>query len=187
MKILTATFSKFVAFLVASKLDLKTSRDWEHSQTSLSDYPTYSELQKFLKVRTLSVEDRNSLPKWKSEEKKSEAKKSFESSTEKKSYSGAASKANCIVFNECHYLHLCEVFLSKSAEDRFEIVKKNRPYLKCFNSGHQVVNFKRNNCSKCDGRHSTFLHSDIALSTTKSTKHTASVDTTESNTSSKLI
>lgn len=35
------TFSKFTAYLVATKLDFRTNKNWELSQTSYSDFPTY--------------------------------------------------------------------------------------------------------------------------------------------------
>ena len=52
------TFSQFLTFLVVSKLDKFTSRDWQNSLKTTDNYPKFEELELFLRNRTFAAEER---------------------------------------------------------------------------------------------------------------------------------
>jgi len=49
------TFSKFIAYLAASKLDRKTFDDWENTNTDVEVTPTFDQLKAFLKSRSFAL------------------------------------------------------------------------------------------------------------------------------------
>ncbi|XP_065213364.1 uncharacterized protein LOC135840665 [Planococcus citri] len=163
--------SPLVAFLVSRKISEKLRTDWENSNHDYSVYPSFDSLARFLINRSFSYET-SSAASNSSDASKSSTKdsgpKGKSSSVPEKKLSAAAKSSNgpsapkCSVCDDNHYLNQCQVFKNKSVSDRFDFVKMNKLCLKCFNPYHNVFSCKRNNCTKCNGKHHTLLHREIS-------------------------
>lgn len=162
-EVIDQTFSKFVTYIVSSKLDPRTYKDWENSITTTDSYPQFGELQKFLRIRSFNVLDRvvenNSTLKI---NKNSKQSVSASSSSEKKSLVTSIKKLKCIVCEEPHFLNQCNRFISKTVGERFELVKKHKLCVKCFSPFHVVADCKRYNCRTCNGNHHLLLHRETS-------------------------
>lgn len=120
------TFSKFITYIVSSKLDSKTTRDWENSITSVNTYPSFNEIQKFLQIRSFNSEERVTDTSSTSS-KIIRPPKLVINQTERKSFIANANsnKVKCVVCQEGHFLNQCKVFTAKNANECFDIVKKH--------------------------------------------------------------
>ena len=105
-----STFSKCVAYLVGTKIDATTLKDWKNLLTSNEAYPTFEEMQEFLQNRSLTMEECS--------KENTEVKQK----TEKKSFAVAA-KGKCIACSGNHFLNQCPEFKSKRPQERHSIVK----------------------------------------------------------------
>ena len=182
------TFSRYITFVVASKLDFRTCEDWENSIPSTRSYPKFDELQKFLQNRAFNVEDRSTETNH-STKPQTKTTKTVVTPTEKKSFAttssnSSSSKIKCVVCQQGHYLNQCKIFESKNVSERFEIVKKNKLCIKCFNPYHSVSDCKRPECKFCNGNHHSMLHrenSTINRTQTQKLENQQSTTTTTSN------
>ncbi len=165
-EIINDTFSKFITYIVSSKLDPRTAKDWENSIDSISSYPSFNELEKFLRIRSFNAEDRAveniaNYPKIsKGVKPNSVEKKSFiaNSNVGSASVANVSNKLKCVVCQEAHFLNQCKSFIAKTVFDRFEIIKKHKLCVKCFSPFHAVSDCKRPNCRHCNGNHHSMLH-----------------------------
>ena len=161
--------SPLITFIVARKLPEKLRVDWENSQHDYSTYPSFDPMYNFLSNRCFAYETVNPTEGLSKEKLVSvNTPKITKTSTvhEKKSF--AVSKKSpsnnnslkCVVCAESHFLNQCKMFEAKSPSERFEIVKKHKLCIKCFNPFHTVIACKRWSCVKCQGNHHVMLHRD---------------------------
>ncbi len=73
-------------------------------------------------------------------------------------------KPKCVLCAQNHYLNQCVDFKAKSPQDRYEVVKKNRLCLICFDSRHGISDCKSKFVCNCDSRHSSLLHFEFKKS-----------------------
>lgn len=124
-------------------------QNWKNSLVSVNKYPKFDQLSKCLQNCTIEVNDRITYDKL----FKSIAKKS---SSDQVSYSMVKNK--CVLCSNSHYLNQYSKFLSKNSQDRFEIVKRNRLCLICFNWGLFVSDYTLWLACKCGAKHNLSFH-----------------------------
>lgn len=149
------TFSRFIAYLVSTKLDKKTAEDWENSFTSTKSFPLYNDLQKFLQARLFSVEERNS-------DKQPVKSTPTKTTSVKSSYTVGKQISKCSSCKkDAHPIYRCGSFLDKTPRERYEFVKRNKLCVLCLQSGHSCSNCPNSSskfaCS-CNEPHNYLLH-----------------------------
>lgn len=159
------TMSAFVSYVISTKLDPYTRRDWKNSCTDISNYPTFEELEKFLNSRTFSLEDP---PQFRTDKVNAPsttnaittaAKKAPEKSSQpKRSFVVNSDQTKCVMCSEMHTLSSCTDFIGKNSYERYIVVKKGRLCIKCLGTGHNTSHCKSSNCKECDSPHHTLLH-----------------------------
>lgn len=159
------TFSRYIAFVVTTRLDKKTSEDWEHSVTSTKTFPLYQDLQKFLVARLFSIEekvsDKFSKP---ASSKQAQWKSSFNSSYVNTSKESDKITDKCsLCHKEKHPVFRCDKFRAKTPRERFEHAKKHRLCIVCLAPNHSCNSCPNRSekvkCS-CGQPHNYLLHFD---------------------------
>lgn len=155
-------WSTILSYLVSSKLDDATKRDFENSIEDKKVYPSFKTLTDFLEVRASAADERKGLvirekPKSYPPTKPLASKGKVEES--KRSFS-TNSSTKCWACSSSHLLIECSVFLRKTPNERYELVKKNGLCANCFGKGHKTFDCRRSLCKTCSQKHHTLLHFD---------------------------
>lgn len=141
------TFSRYITYHITLCLDQVATKDWENSISTTQSYPVFEELQKFLQLGAFAVED-----------KITEAEL-FKQKSEKKSFATTGqAKQKCVVCSQPYLLFQCNEFMNKKLEERFDIVKKHKLCILCFNPHHSIVSCRSRPCPRCGNRHNSLLH-----------------------------
>lgn len=178
-----STFSRYIAYIVSSKLDSRTLKDWENSFTSFDSFPTYDDLREFLQQRSFAIIDSstskpkpssNSSPKSPPSSRKTKSTFSISSNSSSSTHSllkpsSSSSNSNhapsfkpqCSFCPKDHYITNCTDFMNLSPLQRFERAKGKHLCIKCLRSGHLVIDCRSGNCRECQGKHHTLLHRDV--------------------------
>lgn len=147
----TQSWDTLIIYIINSKLDSKTSREWEERKSELK-YITLKEFQLFLKNKADLLETiymSNKVDKYKH-------------TTE--NVKGLAAVTNteqsicCPVCNESHRIYNCHKFLSQSINERADSVRKLKLCINCLRPGHQARVCRLGTCTKCSRSHNTLLH-----------------------------
>ncbi|XP_045542800.1 uncharacterized protein LOC123723621 [Papilio machaon] len=154
LKINVDHWDVIVNYLVVSKLDPESRKQWEiHvSQSESNSLPTWLDLTKFLETRFRTLEMVN-LPK------AIVKHKSFHSTIEKR---GATSQnIACTMCSGPHILFQCKKFGEQSPEERSEFVRLKRLCFNCLAHNHSVRFCRQSTCCRrCGKRHHSLLHLD---------------------------
>lgn len=171
-----------VVYLTVTRLDTQSKKEWEthlaNSENSESP-PTFEDLKKFLKTRRTTLEslERSNAQVKKIEKTNHQTKNKVQanvaaaSSTSKprrlfinnsnKSIGSAGTKPrSCIACNKEHSLFDCDVFTSKSHDERKNIIGSKRLCYNCFGP-HRIAQCpSKSRCQTCAGMHHTLLHTE---------------------------
>lgn len=151
-------FLRFLTFLVSSKLDKFTVRDWQNSLKSTDEYPQFEQLESFLKNRTFAAEERHEQGKVTSTFPKSTDKENRKHN-DRKSYVTIDNK-KCVICAESHPLFRCSKFLALKPQERQRTAKKYQLCLVCLNNSctQKASKCESKFACKCGGRHNYLLH-----------------------------
>lgn len=151
----------FVIYLVVSKLDPESIKQWEYQLGVLSnDLPTWTQLSEFLesKFRSLEMIDSNKV-----RNNTNTKSKSFHGSIESKKNNSNIPK--CSKCKGEHYLYNCKEFSQLSVKERQDYVKNNNLCFNCFSPSHPVFKCRNSaSCKRCGRRHHSLLHVEKGVS-----------------------
>lgn len=148
------TFSRSIAFMVTSKLDKETAKDWNNYSSSSDRYPLHTDLFKFLQNRTFVIEERKIV---KITEKKRDVKDGVTKPV-KKTFATSSSKIECPMCGNTHYLNKCEQFKKLSPRRRFAFAAKLHLCFICFSPEHGSDDCKFMYRCRCGKPHHSLLH-----------------------------
>ncbi|XP_030761095.1 uncharacterized protein LOC115886162 [Sitophilus oryzae] len=173
-----------IIYIVTSKLDTGTIRDWEEYISKL-DVPKLSDLKSFLKSKAdllETIELKGSDTRYKSNKINSSKvllnndtdeninSQVLVSNTHANAHDSNDNKIICVFCKrENHFIRNCADFLKLSPTDRVEQVKRLRLCLNCLRFGHKNTECRLSNCRKCNGRHNTLIHISIRNNTQNNT------------------
>lgn len=155
-------WSTILSYLLSTKLDDATKRDFENSIENKKSYPSFKELSHFLETRASAVEERKGIST--SDKPKNQSvvtqpsKASSGSESKKKSYATSASFPKCVTCGNQHILIECKQFESKSPQERYDVIQKNQLCTNCFGRNHRAAECKKGSCKTCHQKHHTLLH-----------------------------
>ncbi|XP_072379310.1 uncharacterized protein [Diabrotica undecimpunctata] len=164
----TEHWDTLIIYIVTSKLDNKTAREWEEFRSKMQ-YPTVRDLKTFLKSKADLLEtieskrDTSSGNTSSFHRKQSRISQSFVN-TENVSLRNnntadrSGNNMTCAFCKQNHYIRNCAEFLKLSPAERNTHAKRLRLCINCLRPGHINTVCRLSNCRKCNGRHNTLLH-----------------------------
>lgn len=147
------SWDALLVYLVNSKLDNTTRREWESSIKG-TNLPSYTELIDFLtkKCQTLeALSANNTSLSQKHDNQKSRGHTYLSSAT-------SPTNPKCYFCKGTHWLNLCDKFLKLPVNERFSEIKKIYLCTNCLRPNHTNKDCKSGSCKKCQKRHHTLLH-----------------------------
>lgn len=150
----TEQWDPLIIFMIVSKLDVETVRDWER-QSFKNELPTLDELKSFLSSRADLLEKLN-FRKNKGEIKTKPQKAFVTSSSQNKSFS-------CYICKKPHSIYKCSQFLSLPIQSRREKVSNLKLCFNCLKGNHLLNNCTSSSCKYCNEKHHSLLH-EVLLS-----------------------
>lgn len=166
-------WNTILIYMLSSKLDPNSKREWESSVINDSA-PSIDSFFDFLAKRCQLLE---TLEQGKVSKTNSNV---GSSSTNQTKYSSRFTKQALIVSNKkpfscifCKGTHLpfhCSQLLSLSVKDRISKVMKAKLCLNCLRPNHTAQDCRSGSCKKCNKKHSSILHIDDSNSNTDNQK-----------------
>lgn len=169
MKMPTDSWCFVLLNMVLSKLDSKTRASFE---TKFSDIemPSYCQLMDFLENHCKAAEALHlGSTATNKIQSTSTAKPNFNVNKRTTLVAQLNTDDNspsnpCILCSAAHQLYRCSAFLSKSVDDRINIVRQNRICYNCLSNSHFSRNCKsKMNCRTCKRFHHSLLHRQQSL------------------------
>lgn len=155
----TKQWDVVLIYIVTTKLDVLTNREWENSLDADGSIPTFDQLNNFLNKKCFALETANKKATQISQPintyKKVNAHHSQQSFT---TTEYQQSRPCCPYCQQDHYLFACQAFVNLNAEEKYNEVKKLRLCVNCLRSGHSSRECKSSRCKKCNLNHNTLLH-----------------------------
>lgn len=150
-----ASWDAILIYLVVSKLDTESHKQWEIQMSHLEpgEMPKWIQLEEFLEARFRALEMIGGKPK--SSAQSIQPSKSFHTAVAEQQ----AKNISCPLCNETHYLYACMKFRALEPKERQEFVQNKRLCFNCLFSNHSVKSCKMSkSCQKCGRRHNTLIH-----------------------------
>ncbi|XP_039307953.1 uncharacterized protein LOC105202487 [Solenopsis invicta] len=143
----TEHWDSLLIYLIVTKLDIDTVREWEEQRLKLAEKPKLEDLLKCLRARATLLQT--------IERKKGTIK--TKKITPGKTSTLLTKKVSCAFCKGEHYIQNCSNFLKLSPQERSEKVKQLRLCTNCLRKGHySECTFRA--CRKCNSKHNSLLH-----------------------------
>lgn len=155
----TDNWDTLIVFMVVSKLDPVTSREWENYKAG-KVVPSLEDLKLFIKSRADLLETLQLSQNDKRQIKTSSTRGSL--ATEQSQF-----KPKCHVCSKEHYIQNCSDFLKLTNKEKRDKVSNLKLCSNCLRPGHDIKVCRRGTCRKCQQKHHTLLHNDESNSKTK--------------------
>ncbi|XP_037295929.1 uncharacterized protein LOC119188381 isoform X2 [Manduca sexta] len=164
----TEHWDTLLIYLIVSKLDITTEREWEQKKGDLLSSKSDSKLNiqdliNFLKNRADMLESLQL-----SHGKQSNYKvimhnnnkiHAHVTNTKPQQYcSYNQHKKLCLACNSNHPIYSCQKFHNLNLESKLSLIKKNNLCINCLRSGYTVNNCKLGSCRLCNKKHNTLVH-----------------------------
>uniref|UniRef100_A0A6P7GQ42 Uncharacterized protein LOC114345092 n=1 Tax=Diabrotica virgifera virgifera TaxID=50390 RepID=A0A6P7GQ42_DIAVI len=146
------SWDTLLIFMVASKLDATTAREWE-SYKSIGDLPTFEAMITFLKGKADLLEKLEMSKISHKSDRQSKFSRQLQSFL---SFNGKA----CTFCNEYHKIFNCAKFLECSTQEGINHARESKLCTNCLYPGHFSSKCKYGSCKRCKGNHNTLLHLD---------------------------
>lgn len=182
----TESWDTLIIYLVVSKLDSTTEREWEQYKCTL--LPVSNENKVALKVDDLLkfIRDRadmletllvtHSRSNTNSTYPQHDAKKSYthnahtapkvhcnivtEKSVDKSHSKQTPNKKLCFMCNGKHPLYSCQAFIDLTLQDKLKLVRDKSLCENCLRTGHASSECRYGPCRKCNKKHNSIIHED---------------------------
>lgn len=158
------TRDTLIIYLMTSKLDNTTNRDWEEYRNSLDNSPTLLQFCTFMNNKAdllETLEEHKKLDKV--QPSSSNKSKSFIVTSQKQETNNNEKDKNKIICPMCsqnHYLYSCVAFKQLTIEERVQKAKEFKVCMNCLRVGHTEKRCRFTRCKYCKNRHNTLLHLD---------------------------
>lgn len=171
----TDSWDTLINYIIVSKLDKTTEREWETYKCTLlpSDNISkrlikLSDLIGFLSDRADMLETlqlshnkaQNSQPDYKKQGLFSRNISHCNVSTKKPNDSQSRSYKSCIKCNGAHPLYSCHKFIESNLESKLKLVRENKLCENCLRMGHASDMCRFGPCRKCNQKHNSLIHND---------------------------
>ncbi|XP_047985748.1 uncharacterized protein LOC125225976 [Leguminivora glycinivorella] len=168
------SWDTLLIYMIVSKLDSTTEREWEQHKGSLSadsieSKLTIDDLLSFLRGRADMLE---TLIVTHSKTNSQDSKKYTNSNYTPKVHCNVATEKPqvktpfkkqfklCPMCSEKHPLYSCQSFLDLNMKDRLQLVSDKNLCENCLRTGHTADLCRYGPCRKCDKKHNSIIHRD---------------------------
>lgn len=141
------------------KLDKDTIKHYNSQLKDIKELRKLSEFLSYIESRFMAIQSSEN----KNEYNKNEYNKDNmnQQPNNFNAYKPKMIQNKCLLCNESHLLSECEQFLSKPANECYDIAKNKKLCINCLSPSHVKNHCKSKfNCKKCKKRHHTLLHLD---------------------------
>lgn len=172
----TDSWDTLVIYIIVSKLDPSTEREWEYHKGTLSSSSQQNKIKlddllSFLRNRAdmLDMIHNNHSKITHSSKYSNENKKFYNNNSQKQQVHSFVSTRNtgsksgkstriCVVCGKYHELYACIQFLNSSVHDRIKLVNDKQLCRNCLRSGHLITECVFGPCKQCQQKHNSLLH-----------------------------
>lgn len=170
----TQHWDTLIIFMMSTKLDPVTFRNWEEHRNQLEGTPKLSQFCSFLAnkadlLETLEANQSTKVPTLKLYESVSSSKpNSFivaSHRNEKQDKKNVFERKPCPLCSQGHLLYTCEAYRNLSTEDRIIKATEFKVCLNCLRPGHVAKRCRLAHCKYCKSKHNTLLHVDAPEAT----------------------
>lgn len=144
----TEHWDRIIIFIMASKFDKITQRDWE-SFDYAGKVPTLLDMSKFIKQKCQVLEKCES---------NLECHSNKVSKKRVNTGSFISSDIHCIFCKEFHHINNCSSFINLPVQKRIDEIKKRKLCLNCLKPSHFYWKCNAKKCIKCKKPHNSLLH-----------------------------
>ncbi|XP_066261289.1 uncharacterized protein [Euwallacea similis] len=155
----TASWDVPMVYLLSTKLDKGTTREWESFKSKSKVYPSLEDFKLFLSDKAEFLEnmepsrtERQQAGKFRSLTAIDDDEKKFEATNVK--------LPKCACCEGDHYIQSCPSFLKTPVEKRGQRIMSLKLCLNCLRPGHFNKNCRKPTCKQCHKKHNTLLHVD---------------------------
>jgi hypothetical protein len=153
----TESWDPVLIYLVSSKIDFATKRDWETTLKS-NELPTFEEFRAFLTQRCLTLESIQYNP-INQNSKVTHVPKTNTQNNRNFPIQQSNPNNNCPKCKQSHSLYQCEEFLNLPINNRIDEVKRLKVCFNCLRPSHDAKSCRSNStCKNCANKHHTLLH-----------------------------
>jgi hypothetical protein len=157
LAISTESWDPVLIYLVSSKIDFATKKDWETTLKS-NELPTFEEFRAFLTQRCLTLESIQYNP-INQNSKVIHVPKTNTQNNKNFSIQQSYPNNNCPKCKQSHSLYQCEEFLNLPINNRIDEVKRLKVCFNCLRPSHDAKSCRSNStCKNCANKHHTLLH-----------------------------
>lgn len=165
----TDSWDTLIIYIVVSKLDNVTEREWEQHKSTLlrgdsTAKLTLNDLLGFLKDRADMLETLIVSHSKGSDSRKQSAavvpKVHCNVSTTKPSTKQRSFRKQCLLCNANHSLYACQRFLDLTHDEKTQFITNKKLCENCLRTGHSLIDCRFGPCRKCNIKHNTLLHRD---------------------------
>lgn len=172
----TQYWDTLIIYMMSTKLDGVTGREWEEHRSTLNSSPTLAQFITFLSNRAdllETLDENKNSGKQKSEPNKT---KSLVINNSTDHSQKTFKRKSCPLCNdESHQLFTCESFRSLPLESRTSKAKEFNVCLNCLRFGHTAKKCFLSHCKYCKEKHNTLLHVEKSSSPTTSRDSSSSL------------
>lgn len=151
----TENWDTLLIFMIASKLDNQTLREWERHTAFMTHSPRLTELKEFLKNRANLLETLDFKNNEKTSDKSAKLRDSKLTSKSLLASNTNTTSSNtnhaCPFCKSSHLLYICDDFAKLDVKQRQNFVGKSKLCPNCLRSGHPVTRCRLGPCKKCKG------------------------------------
>lgn len=154
------TWDSIIVYIIQSKLDPNTLKEWESHLHGSKELPTVDQLTDFLETE-FRIHETTSTP-LSIMSNDSPSSSSTNTSQVNSSVRDHNKKSKCIVCNGTHWIISCPTFDNWSVERKNKFVEEKQICAICFNK-HSDPCRSKYLCQICRGQHNTKLHTNQAV------------------------
>lgn len=195
----TESWDTLIIYLITSKLDPVTEREWETYKSSIINQSnsriSIEYLITFLKKRADVLETicsahsksstDNSVKK-PSHSQQSNKSHSYTSTQNKQSNNKNSKRSRvCTMCQANHPLYSCDSFLKLAVNDKIKFINEKKLCCNCLRAGHSVNECWFGPCRQCNKKHNNLIHDksdDVALNSQASSQETTSGNSSNTTT-----
>ena len=157
-----------IIYIMSSKLDSVTNREWEECRSGLTDSPTLKDFTTFLSNRAdlLETLEESKINKYKSDHTDTYKKSHTHNNNKSQTFITTSTRNNykpnislsCPLCKDQHYLFNCRSFRDLPVDSRKQKADELQVCLNCLRSGHTHKKCNLGHCKYCTMKHNTLLH-----------------------------
>ncbi|XP_028163939.1 uncharacterized protein LOC114355340 [Ostrinia furnacalis] len=166
-----STWDIIIIYIIGSKLDAESRKQWESKISSNDSLPKFSEFKEFLEARFRALEFLDPKANIKSKQNSTSHYNKPKVMHVINNDDNSKSVISCSFCKENHKIANCKQFAKESYDSRHSFVQNNGLCFNCLGSNHSIKYCRTNStCRICNKKHHSLLHPKSNSNFTATTK-----------------